>query len=252
MSGCHSTVFYNGMLIWSWFWSCCWGPSSVYLYGAFRVIAVAFGFMCCFPCALAQTWPCLMVDWTQKHLTAFWGEAVKLSACLSFVSRSPDWQRWTDRWSSRPQNSKLNNPMMTSSRDVLSGKWIGFGKWESVHFSPFCTFSHNSLCGSSVTLRLMRVYWGLLSCLPWCNRDLNEKQYWAWMVELWRRIVHVVNAEILLRLILLSLRTYKLRRWKMFVSSRLSGWTKSPFSVQFCQRNITSSLKSQSNRSVKL
>lgn len=43
------------------------------------------------------------------------------------------------------QHSKLNNPMLTTSRVVLSSSWASFGKWESVYFSGFLAYSPLSL-----------------------------------------------------------------------------------------------------------
>ena len=104
---------------------------SVYTCRAFRAVAAALGSLCCFPSPLAWHWPRLMVDWTRKHSAAF-EEDVKLSACFPPVQASRGRQWWTDRQSSRPQHSKLNNPTLTTSRGVLSSKWMSFGKWGSL------------------------------------------------------------------------------------------------------------------------
>ena len=124
----------------------------VYTCRAFRVVAAALGSQCCFPSVLAWPWPRLMVDWTRKHLGAFCEEAEKLSASLPSVQWRWDWQWWTDRWFSRPQHSKLNNLLLTTSREVLRSNWR-FGKLESVYFSGFLKFSPPTLCRSTVTPR---------------------------------------------------------------------------------------------------
>lgn len=147
----------------------------VYTCQAFRAVAAALGSLCCFPSTLAWHWPRLMVDWTWKHLAAF-EEDVKLSACFPPVQASGGWQWWTDRWSCRPQHSKLNNPTWQPAERC----WVVSG-WVLGNEGPWVPHSQSSLslCRSSVTPRLMRVYWGCCACLLSQNRAPNAKQQCA-------------------------------------------------------------------------
>ena len=57
-----------------------------------------------------------------------WGscEAVSQPSPTYFSSMSQDWQWRRDRWSCKPQHSKCNSPLLTTSREVLSSYWMSF------------------------------------------------------------------------------------------------------------------------------
>lgn len=108
-----------------------------------------FGFILLFLSALAWSWPRLMVDWTRKHLAAFWEEAVKLSAFLPSVHSSQVWQRWTDGWCGRP-------PQSETSQSHVVNQWRIFKKLLDRFWKEVSLLSVFSLCRSSVPPRLMR------------------------------------------------------------------------------------------------
>lgn len=156
--------------------ACCWSLSCVYMCRGFRVVTVALGSFCCFLCtgmALAT-----FDGWLNMKTLGciLWGSRETVMLPFPLCSRV-DWQWWIDRRSSRPQHSKVNNPSLTTSRKVLSGKWTSFGKWQSLYFSgsPH-TLPTLSPCRSSITPRFMRVYWSLCACLCSLNRPVNGKQ----------------------------------------------------------------------------